>query len=108
MGGEILTESAKRDIETLAAHGMNIADGAAIAAVTAGQWRAALAAQRHTQADAYVVSCAIAHTAEIIEEMEQHLGAPVLTSNQVTLWHALRQAGIADSIGGFGKLFADC
>ena len=32
------------------------------------------------------------------------LPRPVITSTQATLWHALRLAGIKDSIKGFGRL----
>lgn len=45
------------------------------------------------------------HTARLVERLEQKLGKPVLTANQVTLWQALRLAGRAETIPNFGTLF---
>ena len=42
---------------------------------------------------------------EAIDRLEQKLAAPVITSTQAILWHALRLAGIDDRIRGYGRLF---
>lgn len=44
--------------------------------------------------DAVFVSCTNLPTYDLIAPLEQELGVPVLTANQVTLWAALRLAGI--------------
>jgi maleate cis-trans isomerase len=36
--------------------------------------------------------------------LEQALGKPVVSSNQATLWAALRRAGISDAIPDAGRL----
>jgi maleate isomerase len=41
----------------------------------------------------------------VIAELEEDLGRPVLSSNQVALWYALRQAGVRALISGYGQLF---
>jgi maleate isomerase len=41
-----------------------------------------------------------------VEPLEAALGRPVLTANQVLLWHLLAQAGTASIVNGFGRLFA--
>ena len=41
----------------------------------------------------------------VIEALEEALAMPVLTANQVVFWHALRLAGIEESIGGYGQIF---
>jgi maleate isomerase len=41
----------------------------------------------------------------IIETLEQDLRRPVLSANQVSLWHGLRLAGIRPEISGYGSLF---
>jgi len=41
-----------------------------------------------------------------LEDMENALGKPVLTANQVTVWEGLRIAGWTGSLPGMGKLFA--
>jgi maleate isomerase len=52
-------------------------------------------------ADAVFVSCTNLPTYDLIGPMENELGKPVLTANQVTLWAALRIAGT--SIVGSGQ-----
>ena len=56
------------------------------------------------RADALIVSCLNTRSHTVIAALEQALGKPVITSTQATLWHALRLAGIKDSIKGFGRL----
>lgn len=45
-------------------------------------------------ADALVISCTNLPTYDIIEPLERALGKPVITANQVTMWAALRAAGV--------------
>jgi maleate isomerase len=57
-----------------------------------------------TSADALVISCLNTRSHTIIEQLEDELGKPVISSTQATLWHALRLACINDPIKGFGRL----
>jgi maleate isomerase len=61
-------------------------------------------------AEGYFISCGNLRTLEAIKPLERDLGKPVLTSNQVGLWRALRMAGV-DAAGAAleigGRLFAD-
>lgn len=57
-------------------------------------------------AEAIFLSCTALRSAECIAELEQTLGKPVLTSNQVMLWRALRLAGYDGAIEGYGKLMS--
>lgn len=41
----------------------------------------------------------------VIAALEEDLGIPVLTANQVLLWHLLRLAGTRVKIMGYGRLF---
>jgi maleate isomerase len=66
-------------------------------------WEAALLAARHAGADAYVLSCANISCFAAIERIEQHLGKPVVTSNQAVLW-ALLNAAAAPLPAGLGHL----
>lgn len=45
-------------------------------------------------ADAMFISCTNLPTYDVIEPLEQALGKPVLTANQVTMWAALRLMGL--------------
>ena len=40
----------------------------------------------------------------LAEALEADLGKPVFSANMVTMWHALRLAGVRDSPPGFGSL----
>jgi maleate isomerase len=44
--------------------------------------------------------------AAVARAAEAELGKPVLATNPVTYWHALRKAGVADRVAGAGRLFA--
>ena len=51
------------------------------------------------------VSCTSLRALPIIAKAEQALGKPVLSSNQVFIWHLMRLAGLNDDIDGAGRLF---
>ena len=56
-------------------------------------------------AEALFISCTNLPTYDVIDPLEQALGKPVITANQVTMWAALRAIGRA-AIGG-GALLAE-
>ena len=56
-------------------------------------------------ADAIFIPATSNRTATIIEPLEQDLGKPVITANQVIMWHALRLASIGAVLTGYGSLF---
>ena len=68
-------------------------------------WFDFVRAMRDDRAEAYFVSCANIHSIDVIRALEDELGRPVVTSNQVALWCALRTAGLDDSIPALGRLF---
>jgi maleate isomerase len=41
----------------------------------------------------------------VIAALEEDLGRPVLTANQVAFWYALREAGVHAPVNGYGRLF---
>ena len=55
-------------------------------------------------ADAVFVSCTGLNVLDIIPYVENDLGLPCLTSNQVSLWGALRACGVMDKIPALGTL----
>jgi maleate isomerase len=60
----------------------------------------------HKSADALVISCLNTRSHMVIDALERALGKPVISSTQATLWHALRLAGIKDSMTGHGQLMS--
>ena len=58
-------------------------------------------------ADAVFISCGALRSIDIIEQLEERIGKPVITSNQAMVWDALRLAGVDDKITGYGQLFRE-
>ncbi len=94
-------------INVLQERGLGIPGGVGMAAVTAQQWYDEAVAMRRPDADAYFLSCTTIRSADVIDALEAELEKPVFTSNQVASWRALRDAGITDSICGFGRLLRE-
>ncbi|HVW40454.1 MAG TPA: Asp/Glu/hydantoin racemase [Amycolatopsis sp.] len=55
----------------------------------------AVAALDTTGADALFVSCTNVPTFDLVGPLQDRLGIPVLTANQVTMWAAMEEAGVA-------------
>ncbi len=94
-------------ITVLRERGLGIPGGIGMSNVSAEQWYDEALAMRDPGADAYFLSCTTIRSADVIEPLEAALGRPVLTSNQVASWRVLRDAGIDDSIAGFGRLLSE-
>ena len=58
-----------------------------------------------TGADCIFISCTGLNVLDLIPLAEEDYGVPVLTSNQVTLWGALRHSEVGTKIHELGKLF---
>ena len=57
-------------------------------------------------ADALMLACGNWKTFPIIERLEQEIGKPVLTTNQVSLWHVFKLLGLGP-VQGLGALMRD-
>jgi maleate isomerase len=68
-------------------------------------WRDMAVRLKNDKADAYFISCANIHSIDMIEELEDVLRRPVVTSNQAALWCALRTLGLRDVVPSLGALF---
>ncbi len=56
------------------------------------------------EAEAVFISCGALRSIEIVDELENRLGKPVVVSNQAMIWDTFRLAGIDDRIEGYGSL----
>ncbi|WP_184729830.1 maleate cis-trans isomerase family protein [Saccharopolyspora phatthalungensis] len=63
------------------------------------------AANDDDHADALLMPDTALHTAAWLGDLEDRLGKPVLTANQVSAWEALRLAGDREAHDGLGTLF---
>jgi maleate isomerase len=66
---------------------------------------AAVELAQEKSVDAVFVACTSLRLAAVVEEIEQRSGKPALSSNHAMAWHALRLAGYAKPVAGFGRLF---
>jgi maleate cis-trans isomerase len=62
-------------------------------------------ANDHPDAEAVLVPDTALHTVEWLTDLEDLLGKPVLTANQVSVWEGLRLVGALESRAGLGALF---
>jgi maleate isomerase len=56
--------------------------------------------------DGIFVSCTSIRTIDIIREVEEAIGKPMLASNPAQAWHLLRLGGVGDKLPQWGRLFA--
>jgi len=56
------------------------------------------------EADVLLCPCTAWRALEVVEELEQRLGIPVVTANQTAIWATFRKLGIFRPIHGFGRL----
>jgi maleate isomerase len=68
-------------------------------------WRDRALEAARPDADAYCISCANISVFPVIDEIEQTLARPVVTSNQAVIFNALSLLGIADRRNCHGRLF---
>jgi maleate isomerase len=76
-------------------------------AVTPEQWITIVKENTRPDADGYFLSCTNTRMIEAIDDLEQDLGRPVVSSNQATLWACLKRLGISYSNNRLGRLFRD-
>jgi maleate isomerase len=95
-----------RQISVLKAVGLNISQAKDMISVEPGEWYRLVRANIRDEADAYFISCTAVRSLEVVADLERDIGRPVVTSNQVAAWHALRTMGVKDSLSGFGRLFS--
>ena len=94
----------------LEAHGFEVVNFANLPNVTniydetaERAYRLARAVDRE-DADAVFLSGTGMPTLPALEPLEQDLGKPVISSASAMMWHALRAAGVCQSIPGYGRL----
>jgi maleate isomerase len=56
-------------------------------------------------ADALFVSCTAVRAAACVDQLEQELGKPIITSNQAMVWRCMRHLGINSGVPNGGMLF---
>ena len=96
-------EAAGFDVVALSARGID--DGAALAAPTPGSAYRQAKRFDSAEADAVYISGMNYHVLPMLPKLEADLGKPVLSSNQVSIWDALRTVDVDYSGIELGTLF---
>jgi maleate isomerase len=91
--------------EVSALRGLGIDSDREIARVPYARTRE-LALATAGDADVLFLSCTGLPTLALLDGLEAELGRPVISSNAVTLWHALTLAGVEPAAAGAGSLLA--
>ena len=86
--------------------GLNLATGVEFGCVTPAYWKRFALEIDQPEAQAIFLSCSGIRALEVVDEIEQASGKPVITSNQAQFWSCLRRAGIRDELRGFGQIFS--
>ena len=66
-------------------------------------FEAALEANR-AEADALFISCTAIRAVDVVQQIEDAIGKPVVTANQAMIWQALRWSGCSLDISDYGQL----
>lgn len=90
--------------EVIHEHGLGLGGGAEYIKVTPQRWKEVTLENLRSEADGYFLSCTNTTMIEVIDELEQTLQKPVVTSNQATLWGCLRRLGWTDPVPRLGRL----
>ena len=58
----------------------------------------------YSEVDAVFVSCTALRIVEVLQEVEDLINKPIISSNQAIIWDSIRSVEIKSTIEGFGKL----
>ena len=84
---------------------LGLADGMEISAVSGSDVFELSTHADTPEAEGLFISCTALPTLDVLDDLEQHLGKPVVSANQATMWHALQVAGIPARLEGLGRLY---
>jgi len=85
--------------------GLGLSGGDEYINVTPQRWKEIALQNARPEAEGYLLSCTNTTMIEVIEELEQSLKKPVVTSNQAALWASLRRLNISQPAAAPGRLF---
>lgn len=97
----------QKGFDVLDIQGLNLTTGIEFGCVTPAYWKEFALEIDRPDADAIFLSCGGIRSLEVVEQIEQITGKPVVTSNQAQFWSCLRRAGVQDNLMGFGRIFQE-
>ena len=93
-----------RQIEIDSFSGFNLEYDSDIAKVDPQHLIKTIKNMNYLDVDAVFVSCTALRIVEVLEEVEDLIKKPIISSNQAIIWDSIRSTKIKSSIKGFGKL----
>ena len=102
----IVRTYAAAGFECLRSATLEISDNAAFAGVSADAIRDLVGRADCPTAQAISIICTNLASGWLVDELEQTYHKPVFDSTLVTIWHALRQAGVNEELEGWGRLLS--
>lgn len=103
---DIAAEYGRNGFPVVGTAHLGIRENIEIGAAPADAIRRVLREAAASKPDCIAVVCTNFNATELVEEMEAELGLPIVDSIAVTFWEAMRLAGIAEPVSGWGKLLA--
>ncbi len=92
-------------VETVQREALGIITGVEVGTVSRERVLEHALRSDHPAAEAILMPDTALHTVAWLEDLEAAVGKTVLTANQVTMWQALRLAGVLRPQQGLGRLF---
>ena len=86
--------------------GLGISETSEIVSVNPLIWYRFIKESITPECDGVFISCTGINTLDIIDAIEADINIPVITSNQATVWAALKRLGIKKTLPGYGKLWS--
>ncbi len=90
--------------EVVNSKGLGLVDNLVVGRLEASSARNLAREIDRPEAQAIVLACTNWKTMDVLEELEQELGKPVISTTQVSIWAALRMIGETEPINGYGSL----
>jgi maleate isomerase len=90
--------------EVVHAKGLGLVDNLVVGRLEASSARDLAREIDRPEAQAIVLACTNWKTMDVLEQLEQELGKPVLSTTQVTMWAAMRMIGETAVVHGYGSL----
>ena len=94
----------KKKIEIDSFSGFNLEYDSDIAKVDPQHLKRTIKDINYSDVDAVFVSCTALRIVEVLQEVEDLIKKPIVSSNQAIIWDSIRSTKIKSSIEGYGKL----
>lgn len=95
------------EFEVVALDGLGLVDNLVVGRLGVDTADAMARKIDRSESDAIVLACTNWRSMDAIDQLEQDLGKPVLTTTQVSIWAALRAMGYPGGVAGYGRLLRD-